>query len=57
MSRRVPQALSSRHLEGPVRQYATWIGYVNNISTTVDDSFTVRGVCATVPYRPLTVTP
>ena len=47
----------SIHLEGPISQYGAWIGYVNNISATVDDSFTVSAICATVTYRPITVTP
>ncbi len=47
----------SIHLEGPISQYGAWIGYVNNASTTVDDTFTVSAICAHVTYRPVTLTP
>jgi hypothetical protein len=47
----------SIHLEGPISQQGAWIGYVNNTSTTVDDTFTVSAICAHVTYRPITLSP
>ncbi len=47
----------SIHLEGPISQYGAWIGYVNNTSTTLDDSFMVSAICANVTYRPVIHTP
>lgn len=47
----------SIHLEGPISQYGAWIGYVNNTSATIDDSFTVSAICANVTYRPVTFAP
>jgi hypothetical protein len=47
----------SIHLEGPISQDGAWIGYVNNTSTTIDDSFTVSAICAHVTYGPATLTP
>jgi hypothetical protein len=41
----------SIHLEGPISQNGAWIGYVNNTSGTVDDTFTVSAICAHVTYR------
>jgi hypothetical protein len=42
----------SIHLEGPISQNGAWIGYVNNTSATVDDTFTVSAICANVTYSP-----